>query len=365
MYRTHIEQSFIKLLAEMTKINLSDPVPPLTPGKRLSVAQKAFIWGLYSSDTPAANIATIMKISPKAVYCCIKRCQELGDLNRKPGSGRKRKTSEKEDRRIVREIKKDPLLSGADVRRTLNLENISERTVRRRITESGEFYSRWQTPKPLISEKNRLLRLEWAKKHENWTLEQWGKVFWTDESPFTLRNHTKRRGWARRGKRLTSAHILPTVKHDRKIQVWGGFCAEGVGTIYRIPGILDKNGYKLILENKLKPSLVKFFPNGDGVFQQDNDPKHTAKINQQWVSENINEVMKWPPQSPDLNPIENLWALVDEECRDRKPKNEEELFKIIETTWYNMSEEILYNLVESMPRRVEAVFANNGWATEY
>ena len=62
----------------------------------------------------------------------------------------------------------------------------------------------------------------------------------------------------------------------------------------------------------------------------------------------------------DLNPIENLWTILDLSCKDRNPQNEQELFEILEQAWHQLNPDTLYKLVASMPRRCADVIANNG-----
>ncbi len=76
-------------------------------------------------------------------------------------------------------------------------------------------------------------------------------------------------------------------------------------------------------------------------------------------------VLKWTPFSPDLNPIENLWAILGRKTRERKPQNEYQLFQILTEAWESMDKGILNNLVDSLPRRIEAVIKNEGYPTKY
>lgn len=76
--------------------------------------------------------------------------------------------------------------------------------------------------------------------------------------------------------------------------------------------------------------------------------------------------LEWPGNSPDLNPIENLWAIVKKQVAEKKPKNKTDLDNIIMDTWHNdISEELLQTLVTSMPRRIKAVIKAKGGATKY
>ncbi|KAK0152938.1 Transposable element Tcb2 transposase [Merluccius polli] len=94
-----------------------------------------------------------------------------------------------------------------------------------------------------------------------------------------------------------------------------------------------------------------------------------ARIISDWFLEHDNEftVLKWPPQSPDLNPIEHLWDVVEREIRimDVQPTNLQQLRDAIMSIWTKLSEECFQYLVESVPRRIKAVLKAKGGPTRY
>ena len=87
--------------------------------------------------------------------------------------------------------------------------------------------------------------------------------------------------------------------------VWGCFSWYGVGALYHIKGILKKEKYRQILIHQMRPSARRL-QGDDFVFQHDNDPKHTSHLVKNYLQNQQIEVLPWPPQIPDLNPIENL-----------------------------------------------------------
>mmetsp|Transcript_5283 Transcript_5283/g.8721 ORF Transcript_5283/g.8721 Transcript_5283/m.8721 type:complete len:98 (-) Transcript_5283:86-379(-) len=93
--------------------------------------------------------------------------------------------------------------------------------------------------------------------------------------------------------------------------------------------------------------------------------KHTARVVKQWWADQQLPRMDWPSQSPDLNPIENLWACLDRAAKDRQPSNDEELYTTLRQAWNNLSPNLLASLVDSMPRRCQAVIDARGYATKY
>lgn len=151
------------------------------------------------------------------------------------------------------------------------------------------------------------------------------------------------------------------------VMVWGCFSRKGVGILEHIPTTMDKEVYKGILSRNLKESAKRLGLSRGFVFQQDNDPKHTSKVVRKWFEDNRVTVMDWPAQSPDLNPIENLWGELERKLRLRgdRPKNAGELIRFLTEEWECIPRDTVEKLVDSMPRRIEAVLAAKGGHTKY
>jgi transposase len=127
--------------------------------------------------------------------------------------------------------------------------------------------------------------------------------------------------------------------------------------------------YVELLEEYL-PTLLDF----DSIFMQDNAPIHTARLVTDYLLIEGVEVLVWPPYSPDMNPIENLWHWLKDQMHKRYPElatlperlqSIDRLVEIAEELWESIPEEMINNLIDSMPRKVEALFQAQGWYTKY
>ena len=336
-----------------------------TVRKQMSAQDKGRILQMFLDGKTQRVISIEIGRNQSSISRIIKRYKESKIFERKKGSGRPRLLSEGTLKRIIREVSRSPRTTTQVLKEEFDLPNVSQRTIRRYLVQSGKFDSTYTRAKPFVSKKNIKHRMRWCKARRGWTEDYWRRVLWSDESPYVLRYNRAEHVWKRKDVPWTKELLTGTVKGDKKIMVWGCFAAHGVGNLYRIPGIMDQYGYQNILENQLYPSIERLFPDGNYIFQQDNDPKHTAIINKNWVRDNHIITMDWPAQSPDLNPIENLWSILDQRLKDRRPQNENELFQVLQNGWNNLPVDLLDKLACSMPNRIKAVIKNRGYPTDY
>src|SRR5579871_2491172 len=160
--------------------------------------------------------------------------------------------------------------------------------------------------------------------------------------------------------------------------VWGCFVGYKLGPIVFVDGTIKKEEYVDNLEQNLLQFIDALMADGI-VFQQDNARPHTGNMTQDWLKNAGREhgfiVMDWPPNSPDMNPIENLWAHLKLELHRRYPDTKylsgspavirEILKRRLFEVWWEIGEGTLNGLVESMPKRVSALLSARGWYTEF
>jgi transposase len=304
--------------------------------------------------------ATHVGCSKPTVIEWVRKYHEDKDLNTREKSGRRRSTTMDQDKKIVKIAKTEHNATSIEIKEQLEKKgiSISSRTVRRRLVEFGGKYTS-EILKPLLSEKHRAKRLQWAKKYHKF---DWNRVIFTDESTFQLyQSHRKVWQFIERRK------VFRTVKHPPKVHVWGCFSARGFGKPILFQQNLDARFMCTIYEKGLLASAHEFFGEGylDWVLQEDNDPKHRSKIAKKWKIENgINEI-SWPAMSPDQNPIENVWRLLKINISKKKIKTVKGLKGQIMKEWDRLPNQLAVNLVNSMRNRIETLIRSDGDYTMY
>jgi transposase len=306
------------------------------------------------------KIASALQCDVSTVKYWVQRYGEDTDLSDKPKSGRKRKTTKIEDDKIVHlATSKDRPSTRRISTRLLTMDReVSNATILRRLKEAKLVYQK-PLSKPLLKTEHRKKRYLWALNHQNF---EWSSCLFTDESTFCLFPKTGK-VWQAPGEKL----IQRTVKHPPKLQVWGCFSLNGFGKLFFFKVNLNAKLMTKIYEKALLPSVSYLFPDNSNnwFLQEDNDPKHKSKICAEWKASHGIEVLPWPANSPDLNPIENVWGLLKLKISQRRYSSLNALEKEISREWKNLDNSYAENLVLSMKNRVISCISAQGDYTCY
>lgn len=286
-----------------------------------------------------------------------KKTKNVDDL---PERGSIGKVTPNMEKKIVNLFKRNPTLTlrqGAAKLKQKGIE-ISHTTIRTHLLAHNIKY-RSTMKKPLLGEKHVIKRLAWAKENLD---RDWSNVIFTDEA--SIWGYISiRRSWST----LTNRLIQRTVKHPVKVHLWGCFSKQGFGALHLFTYNLNAPKMLKIYEKYLLPTAERCFikKNEDWILQEDNDPKHRSKLCTEWKEQSGIVTLDWPSQSPDANPIENVWAYLKHKLRGKRVCTLKQLTRQIRLIWRSLPNEYAVNLVESMPRRCQAIINAGGDWTHY
>ena len=290
----------------------------------------------------------------------------------KPKAGRPSKLTPYDKRKLVRDMSSGRIQTAVDAAKELSntMETQLHPEAIRRVLRKSGLKAIKKKKKPFLSRKHRQQRLEFARKYSNWTPEDFKRVIWSDETKINrFGSDGLQWVWKKPKAPLLDCHVQGTFKHGGgSLMLWGCMTSLGIGQACKIEGNMDSQLYCEILSDNLMGTIRHYgWGRDDIVFQQDNDPKHTSKLAKDWFEENGITVMDWPPQSPDLNPIEHLWHTLKYQLRmySKPPESVAELWERVQDEWNKIPVETVQNLIDSMPKRINAVLKARGGYTEY
>ena len=186
--------------------------------------------------------------------------------------------------------------------------------------------------------------------------ETFDDVIFTDESTIQLDHHSR----ICFRKKLQPRALKQRAKHPVKIHIWGGISKKGATRVVMFTGNMNAIRLRRIFEGGLVPFINELFPTGHRLYQ-DNDPKHRSE----YISDFFEEIgINWwptPPESPDLNPIENMWGSLKQYLRTTyKPGNLEELKRGIQQFWMTLTPQVCRRYIEHIHKVIPKIIEVNG-----
>jgi transposase len=314
------------------------------------------------------EIATKLGYPPSTVYTVISKFKNTGTIASENHAGRPRKFTKRDEQYLKQILKKNRRATVSEITELLPTE-VSSRTVQREIHNLG-MRACVAVKKPALNDMHKQRRLEFAKKYKHFTVEDWSRVIWTDKCYFEIgKNSRQVLVWRMPYEKYLVDCLVPTFRSGRtSVMVWSAFTAN-----FRLPIIvmppgrtLSSDYVELVYEKCLSELLSSPNCPTNLILMEDGAPVHRSKKANDWRDQHSLLKLDWPANSPDLNPIENLWKILkDKVSKKKKPRSREEMMSAIIKEWWAIPNTTLESLVASMPEQINKVIKNKGGPTHW
>jgi transposase len=339
--------------------------------------------GMRKAGSTFVAIGAEYNVSEDTVRKIYNRWVETGDCENAPRSGRPKILTKHDIRHIKahvttdRETRREPL---GEIIQHCNLP-ISTKTLSRTIVNCIGMGRRIERKRCFLTPSQMAYRLKFTKAHIHWTLEDWRRVAFSDEMAMqTDSNQGRVFVWRYPEEEYHMDCIRGTVISGfQKVKVWGAMRYGKLSNLVMVPeekgeGKMTAAKYLAVI---MDGEMFDFWMEGMEdvgylLMMEDGAPYHKGVASQRrmelekdgWIGWGPGT---WPASSPDLNPIENLWHILRSKIRKRKqqPRTKDALIEALKEEWANLDMGIVNDLIDSMPRRMQAVIDAKGGPTKY
>jgi transposase len=340
-------------------------------GKQLDVVEKAKILAWFREGVATKEIASRLARDVSVVRKTIRENKALPPSATPPPpkkrSGRPSAATFREEERLRRYVLRYPFKTARELKKeVIGWSDISVRTIQKICQRKLGLPSRCAAKKPLLTARMVKKRIAFCKKYRSWTEKDWERVMFSDESTFRLVNPRAQR--VRRPtmtNRYKQRYVVVNVKHSASIMVWGCFSgAGGRGSLYFLPPKTTMNGDRYM--EMLREKLIFWMDHHKAThFLQDGAPCHKSKKVMAFLKQQKFALMDWPGNSPDLNPIENLWSILKGKLKKKDNISSLPLLiRAIKELWVKLPKDLMVKLAHSMPVRIKMCLENAGQMTK-
>lgn len=317
---------------------------------------------LHKKGRSVRDISTELNVHRSSVQRTVTRFKTTGATKASKGGGRPKKCSPTKERAMFREAR-----TSTDVNASVTQKShpdISLSTIQRTLRARGLGWHP-KAKKPRLTELQRLRRQTWARR---WKGTDWTTVVWTDEKRFPLKGDSgPTHCWRMARERYSPKFLQGKTKFKGgSLMVWGSMTAAGVVELVRCTNTMNATEYIKVLEELVKkcPKLASR-DTTKPTLMHDGAACHTAHVTEAWLKTKNVQVLPWVANSPDLNPIETLWAILARKLRGQLFPNEDAVWVAVKAAWDAITPAECGRLVASMERRMKAVRKARGHPTKY
>lgn len=338
--------------------------------RRLSIDTRNQIIGMHAAGMSFKTIGRNMGYHYTVISRLVRKHAQTGCAIDRARSGRPTVTTQREDRLLLRNARREPFSTSPQLKR-LWLPNrpISTRTVRNRLKAAG-LKARRVIKRPMLTDRHKRLRLAWCMARIHWNLRTWRKIHWSDESRFLLHvTDGRTRVWRHKNTAYTPKNIMPTVAYGGgSVMVWGCISHDCKLDLITIRGNLTGAQY---IRDVLQPVVVPHFDNHPLAtrpqYMDDNARPHRSRAVLDFMRASAVTTLPWPALSPDLNPLEHVWDILGRRIQARQPplQNLQQLEAALHAEWVSLTREQIRRLTGGMRRRVQCVIRVRGGCNRY
>lgn len=316
---------------------------------------------MWEDGVRKSDIALELGVTRNTVNLWIQRFERQGNVDTHVSLGRPKKTTQDVDLQIVDHVRQRRFVNTTEMSATFG---VSRQTIRRRCRAAG-LRHRIPARKPFLTHRHKALRLNFATTYLNYDFQN---VVFMDEKVFMSSADGRMSLYRMNSTRYHEQNVLPNRRSSRiSCGFWGWMHAAGPGEISEVSGRMNSRGYIEILNEVFLPTVHNVVPSEMVYFMQDNSSVHSSRMVRNWIDRQTNlELIKMPPRSPDLNPIENLWGLMVQDWNPLQARTTPNLKNHVHELWDSFrGTNICQNLVNSMNERLQDVINAEGAYTRF
>ena len=334
--------------------------------KSVDIDTKKKIITLNEVGFSKTKIAQHCHVSRNCVLQTIRKYEKQRTVAIQPGAGRPSKLSEKQKRSIKLEQLRDDTMSLSDLVRYVKttFDVIISRSTISRILNKFGLVSFILPKKPSVNSRQRKTRTKWCLEHLEWTIVDWKKVIFSDECRFELINR-KNKIYIRRYRhdKTRKQRSQPRTHRGGGLSVSGWMTYYGFSELLFYDGTIDSTAYIEIVRKQF-PSALARFPTGEKqnvMLQQDNARPHVSRKTKNFFEKQGIRTLPWPPSSPDINIVENVWSIIDRKLLKYTIYDIDQLKNAVIEVWNEIPMKTIENLYLSIRGRLKRIVCNRGY----